>query len=128
MKRFQFFLVLSILLLTVTDLYAQQSTFDVVMSGKVCTVSKNNQQIDCEYRVGNGLHFTIAGIGLPDTAITFMQSSFEGDYYATYGMMHGCVIVKRGFKDWKGEFLDFAFVSPRNGKVYRDWPSCKEGL
>ena len=60
-----------------------------------------------------------------DAGITFMSSSFEGDYYATVGMMHGCVIVKPGKTlSYPGALLDFAFVSPRTGKVYTDWVSC----
>jgi hypothetical protein len=82
--------------------------------------------------VWTGLKFTIAGIGQPDTAVTFMKSSFAGDFYATFGVLHGCVIAKRGTKGVESEdafesggFADYAFVSPRNGKVYKSWKQCQ---
>jgi hypothetical protein len=62
--------------------------------------------------------------------VTFYKVDWDGDLYATYGVGHGCVIVKRG-KQLAAEYpLEFAvaFVSPRNGKVYRTWPDCKEGM
>jgi hypothetical protein len=84
--------------------------------------------MDCRYKVGKDLEFTIAGIGQPDTGVTFVKSSFEGDFYASFGIQHGCVIVKRGQKAVTSQELsgpdsafDFAFVSPKNGKVYRRW-------
>jgi hypothetical protein len=29
-----------------------------------------------------------------------MKSSFDGDFYATFGLLHGCVIAQRGTKAW----------------------------
>ena len=95
----------------------------------------SGQQIECEYTVGTGLRFSLVGIGLPDMGITFWKSSFEGDFYATYGMRHGCIIVKRGKKarsntalSGPGSISDYAFVSPKNGKVYRGWQECEVGF
>lgn len=34
--------------------------------------------------------------------------------------MHGVDLKLFGF--------DFAFVSPKNGKVYKTWEACKEGM
>ena len=88
--------------------------------------------IHCEYKVGAGLHFTIDGVGEKDAGITFLRSSFDGDFYATFGVYHGCVIVKRGGDAPRygplvgpGGPSDIAFVSPKNGKVYRSWTDCK---
>jgi hypothetical protein len=90
----------------------------------VCTQQANGQ-LDCDYKVGHSLQFTIAGIGQDDAAITFFKVDFDGDYYATIGVLHGCVIVKPAHPT-PDSGLALAFVSPRNGKVYKDWPSCSE--
>jgi hypothetical protein len=71
--------------------------------------------------VGHDLEIWVVGIGLPDTAVTFARSNFEGDFYATFGMKHLCVTIKSG----KDLLQGFAFISPRNGKVYKDWETCK---
>jgi len=112
-------------------LAAEQSSYDLVLAGKKCETG-TNQTLSCEYTVGAGLKFAIAGIGQPDTGITFMRSSFDGDFYASYGLLHGCVIVQRGTKGIKskdalepGSFADYAFVSPKNGKVYKSWNQCQ---
>lgn len=110
---------------------ASMSTFantsDAVMSGKRCySASGGLQAITCEYRVGQDLYFTIDGVGEAEAGITFMRSNFDGDFYATVGALHGCVIVKRGLKHIAEPFLDYAFVSPKNGKVYRNWKECAE--
>jgi hypothetical protein len=108
-----------------------QSMYDLVLAGKDCKAGKTMQTLSCEYRVGTDLRFSIDGIGDPDTGISFLRSSFDGDYFATVGVMHGCVIVKHGEKTLP-EYLtpsmaDLAFVSPKNGKVYRTWQECKRG-
>lgn len=68
------------------------------------------------------MHFAIDGIGESDTGIAFLHSDLHDEYYARVGLLHGCVIIMpsdlaRGF----------AFVSPRNGKVYNNWMQCKRG-
>ena len=103
---------------------AEKSTYELVLAAKSCKTW--NQTISCEYTVGSGLKFSIDGIGQPDTGITFIKSSFDGDFYATFGTLHGCVVIKRGPKGTTssairgpGSFTDYAFVSPKNGKVYQ---------
>jgi hypothetical protein len=130
MVRYIFYAVVFLLLSSISEAEGP-STYDIVLSGKVCE-ERDNQTLSCRYRIGNGLHFSIDGIGQPDTGITFLKSSFYGDFYATYGLLHGCVIIKRGPKgitsqnfDGVGSFFDYAFVSPKNGKVYKDWEECK---
>lgn len=113
--------IIFFLLLVSSSCFAE-STFDVVVKGKACK-EESDQQITCKYNVGNSLEIWVAGVGNPDTGITFARSDFyKGDYYATYGMMHQCIIIKK-----RKFFLDMAFISPKNGKIYHDWPSCKEG-
>jgi hypothetical protein len=103
-------------------LAADNPTYDAVLAGKTC--SEVQQQLNCKYRVGKSLSFEIVGIGMPDTAVTFYRVDWDGDYYASLGIMHGCVIVKPGKKTEDG--FAFAFVSPGNGKVYRSWEECRD--
>ena len=110
----------------VFSIAGEWSTYDIVSSGKVCKQTPS-QEFSCEYKVGNDLHFTIDGVGGEWTGITFLKSDIDGDFYAKFGLRHGCVIVRRGKKNWKpGSPSDYAFISPKNGKVYRDWEACKE--
>jgi hypothetical protein len=95
------------------------STYDAVVRGMSCKQQATGQ-LDCDYSVGHSLRFAIMGVGQPDAGITFFKVDFDGDYYATVGVLHGCVIVKPA----RGDLLSLAFVSPQNGRVYRDWPSC----
>ena len=111
----------------------EKSTYELALAGKECKTW--NQTISCEYSVGTGLKFSIDGIGQPDTGITYMKSSFDGDFYTTYGLRHGCIAIKRGPKSIKskavrgiGSFTDYAFVSPRNGKVYSSWEKCQQAF
>jgi hypothetical protein len=100
------------------------STFDIVQKARACSRSAiDSTQTDCEYKVGKSLRFSVAGVGTDDAGIVFAKSDADGDFFASMGMLHGCVIV------WPGRtspsLIDLAFVSPVNGKAYRDWPSCK---
>lgn len=95
-----------------------------VARGTSCKRSEGSAQLDCEYHVGKGLYFAIAGVGRDDAAITFFKVDWDADYYATVGVGRGhqCVIVKAGAKT---RFpLAMAFVSPRSGKVLDNWQSC----
>jgi hypothetical protein len=136
MRREHFLLwVFAAALLDVTSgptLSGENSSYEFVLAGKKCETGTWDQTLSCEYNVGTGLKLVIAGIGQPDTAVTFMKSSFEGDFYASFGLLHGCVIVHRGKKGVEHDdpmepsgLADYAFVSPRNGKVYQKWDRCK---
>ncbi|MCI2284259.1 hypothetical protein L3081_13780 [Colwellia sp. MSW7] len=94
-------------------------TYEVILEGKKCQ-EDDYQQLNCSYKVGKDLHIEIAGIGQEDTGIAFLKSNFNGDYYGKFGLLHGCVIVNNG-----NSFSDFAFISPKNGKVYKSWENCK---
>ncbi len=80
-----------------TSVHANTSVYDVALKAKSCHESYN-QSIECNYKIGNDLWISIPSLGSPDVAVTFMKADFDGDYYATYGVMHGCVIVKPGKK------------------------------
>ncbi|MDO8706692.1 MAG: hypothetical protein Q7J84_17280 [Sulfuricaulis sp.] len=101
---------------------ASDSTYDAVVAGKKCQEGKN-QSLSCSYTVGKNLLIEIAGIGSPDAGIAFLKSDYDGDFYGKYGVLHGCIIIN-STKD----LFSFAFVSPKNGKIYRTWQECKSGM
>ena len=93
-------------------------TYRKTLAGKSCE-GNSRQQINCTYKIGKDLRISIDGIGFPDTGVTFAKSNIEGDFYATFGMRHLCVIIKP--RNWIIDFeAGLAFISPRNGKVYKD--------
>jgi hypothetical protein len=102
-----------------------RTTFDNVVAGMRCSQNSGGD-LECDYRVGRSLHFAIVAPGRADGSIYFYAASFEGDYFAVVGMSHGCVIVRPGLSVSEARRIDLAFVSPRNGKVYRTWQECGE--
>ena len=105
---------------------AKMTLYDLVSRAKRCQANELNGSIDCEYKVGKDLHIAIAAVGETTTGISFFRSNMDGDFYGSVGVQHGCVVVKSGAKSPKEiSPLDFAFISPRNGKVYRTWMECK---
>jgi hypothetical protein len=133
-------LLVGLLLLTRAPVAAQsarvppeRTTYDAVVAGMQCKQSSGPEpQLDCEYTVGEGLSFVIAGAGGSDAGITVTKATgYASDNYATFGALHGCIIVKPGRKPKeaapkRGVRPDMAFVSHRNGKVYRTWQECAE--
>jgi hypothetical protein len=85
-------------------------------------------RMDCEFRAGTGLRFTVNGVGQEDVVITVVQSDSAGDYTASVVPLHGCVVVKPIPSADKPPAADsvstFAYVSPRTGKVYPTWATC----
>jgi len=111
-----------------SESYQPSNVYEAVLAGKTCHEDEH-QNLWCRYKVGQGLDFEIGAFGTPDGSITFYRSEYEGDYYAKIGWLHGCVIVTTGKNNKLFEFLSaFAFVSPKNGKVYRDWVKCQTGM
>lgn len=106
-----------------------ETTYDAVTVGIKCYLGRT-----CEYRVGRSLYFTIEGVGTADVLIIFHSASEEGDYYAEVWASGGafwtsrssldCVIVRAGDALGRERYLDKAFVSPRDGKVYRTQEDC----
>jgi hypothetical protein len=108
--------------------FASDTPFDATTRGTSCT-STSRGSLECRYKVGRDLEFSITAVGQSDAGISFIRSNSGGDYYARFGIQHGCVIVaygERGLKETKTP-SEFAFVSPRNGRVYRAWPECQKG-
>lgn len=107
-------------LLSSLSVASDVTVYEMTVKGKVCK-EESNQLLSCQYKVGNDLHISLDGIGAPDTGITFIKSNSDGDFYATYGIRHGCVIVKS--RPYQG----YSFISPKNGRIYKGWRECQSG-
>ena len=105
---------------------------NAVVAGMTCKQTNQalaSPRLDCDYRVGNDLHFQILGVGQPDATVKVLRADSKGDYYLSVGGLHTCVVVEEGDKTYgprtaPARFPQFAFVSPKNGKVYSDWSTC----
>lgn len=120
-------LILLLLLTHVDSVQGEPTTLELVSNQRRCEQAAD-KSLKCEYKIGKTLHISIDGIGQPDTGITFMKSDFDGDFYASFGVLHGCIIVKSGPKSSSPNALDFAFISPRNGKAYGNWEDCQSDM
>ena len=108
------------------------SAFDALLDGMSCKQQKNGQ-IRCDYQVGSSLRFAIAGVGQEDVVVSFVHLDSLGDFFASVAPLHGCVVVKPKRPEEAARaaglhptdsVATFAYVSPRNGKVYRTWSAC----
>ena len=115
------FILLTILLCFTQASIAANSTYNAVVAGKECEEG-HNQNISCSYKIDNSLLIEIAGIGSQDAGIAFLKSDYKGKYYGKYGMLHGCIIINS-----TENYASFAFISPKNGKVYHTWQECAKG-
>lgn len=79
--------------------------------------------MDCEYRVGKSLRFLIAGVGQRDVVINFFKVDVDEDYFASVAPLHGCVVVTPASAR-SDTTSSLAFVSPQDGKIYRNWNTC----
>ena len=102
---------------------ASDGTYNAVVKGKKC-YENSNHDLECSYKVGKTLHIVIAGIGSPNTGVYFLKSDSHGDYYGLTGPLYGWCIMVHSVKDG----FDFAYISPKNGKVYKSGPECKSGM
>jgi hypothetical protein len=93
MKRFSFVMLLACPL----ALSAADGAFDLTLAGKKCKET-DLQTLECTYKVGDDLNFTITGLGQPNVLIAVDRSSFDADYYGAVGVLHGYVIVRPGEK------------------------------
>jgi hypothetical protein len=104
--------------------------FELANAGKTCSESQSGNSVDCDFKVGNDLHFSIVGLGQPDVKVVFFNSSIEGDYFASFSLLEGCVVVKHGKKglsspqELRKVMNDVAHISPKDGNVYRTWEAC----
>ncbi len=105
------------------------STFEIVKDSAECGQMDNSKAIQCDYRAGRSLHISITGVGDDNAAVTFMRANFDSAFYASVGVRHDCVIVKRNLAvsegpKYRNPLLDLAFISPETGGVYPEWKAC----
>ncbi len=103
-----------------------QTTYAATTRGASCRQNMEGSRL-CTYRVGESLEISIAAVGEPDTGISFLRSDIRGDFYARFGVRHGCIIVAAGESapaEARQPPDDLAFISPRTGLVYRTWQEC----
>ena len=115
-------------LVVVLPVSAGQSVYDTVRSGRICRDSVDPPgSMECEYAVGNGLHFLINGVGQPNWGIAFYKSSADSDFYGAFISRDKCIAIYRGRKGLASleSLADEAFVSPKNGQVYRTRQECQ---
>jgi hypothetical protein len=98
-------------------------TYDAVIEGMTCRQLASGR-LDCLYDVGESLRFTIAGVGQEDAVISFARVDSTRGYVAGFSVLHGCVVVKPSAAGDSSAAL--AFISPRDGRVYRIWQQCKQ--
>ena len=97
-------------------------TYDAVVQGMSCK-QQTSGRMDCEYRVGKSLRFLISGVGQQDVVINFFKVDVDEDYFATVAPLHGCIAV-RPAQARLDTTSNLAFVSPQDGKIYRNWNTC----
>lgn len=98
------------------------TTYEAVVAGMACKQISSGR-LDCEYKVGRSLRFQITGVGQSDAVVNFHQVDPDGEYMAGIAPLHGCVVV-RPTQQRADSTGTAAFVSPHDGKVYRNWNTC----
>ena len=102
---------------------SDESLLVIVNSAKICVSGDRGNE--CNYRIGDFFHVSIAGIRTTSAGIHFIKSDANQPIYASFGIGHGCVIVNR-FKE--KTIPEFVFISPKNGVVYESWDDCSAAL
>lgn len=101
---------------------ALNKTYDAVIEGMTCRQQASGR-LDCSYRVGDAVRFAITGVGQDDAVVHFLKVDSTGGYVAGFAALHGCVVVKPTGAD---SLAALAFVSPRDGRVFRAWQLCRQ--
>ena len=124
MRRYGIATLILLVVFASKSFAAETTTHDAVVNGMSCSQISTGS-MECIYKIGNDLVISIAGVSENDAGITIYKSNgIEGDYYPTFGILHGRIIIKPGEK--AGRIFDYAFISPKNGKVYGTWQECGE--
>lgn len=79
--------------------------------------------MDCDYKVGKSLRFSVSGVGQQDVVINFLKVDSDEDFVASIAPLHGCIVV-RATHTRSDSTASLAFVSPQDGKIYRNWNTC----
>jgi hypothetical protein len=106
--------------------------YEMLINAIACRQQPSGR-MDCEYSAGNGLRFAVTGVGQEDVVISVTHTDSSAEFYASVAPLHGCVVVKplngaefarRAGVPVADSTALSAFVSPRTGKVYRNWQGC----
>jgi hypothetical protein len=95
--------------------------YDAVIDGMSCR-QHTSGRLDCEYAVGEAARFRIEGVGQESATVHFVKVDSTGGYTAGFAPLHGCVVVRPA---GGREDAPSAFVSLRDGRVYRSWQQCR---
>ncbi|WP_157573289.1 hypothetical protein [Novosphingobium sp. AAP83] len=107
--------------LAATPFVDDRTLLSILNSSKKCENSERGRE--CNYQVGDFFKVSIADVGSKSAGIHFEKSNSDMPINASFGILHGCVIVNR--VDNKA-MTEWVFISPKNGNVYNDWRECGE--
>ena len=100
---------------------AEESIAAKLMESKSCSENSSSQSRTCTYRIDSAFWVEITDIGSEYAAVHFMKSDYEeAPYYGSFATASGCVNVTK-----KGSGDD-AYISPKNGKIYKIWTECRD--
>lgn len=102
----------------------ENKAYDAVLEGMSCR-QHTSGRLDCAYAVGSGLRFSIAGVGQDDAVISFARVDSAAGWVAALSVLHGCVVVRPAAAA-PDSAAALAFISPRDGRVYRVWQHCRQ--
>lgn len=102
---------------------AANKTYDAVVGGMTCRQQQSGQ-LDCAYVIGESLRFVISGVGQEDAVVSFTKVDSAAGYVGAFAPLHGCVVVRA--VTGRDSAAALAFVSPRDGRVYRVWQHCRQ--
>ena len=105
---------------------AVEPPYDAVTRGARCDLEADGS-LACRYRAGRDLDFELRRVGERKVELRLIRSSEAGDYRADVEMMERCVFVRHGARgrEQGGSEFSYAFVSGRNGFVYRSLRDCR---
>jgi hypothetical protein len=105
---------------------AIEPPYEALQRGVDCNLRPDGS-LACRYRVGRDLEFELRRVGERGVELRLIRSSEAGDYRADREMMSRCVFVRHGDRGREagGSAFAYAFVSGRNGLVYRSLRECR---
>jgi hypothetical protein len=118
--------VFSALLAAAPAAAAIEPPYEAVQRGVDCNL-RPDASLACRYRAGRDLEFELRRVGERRVELRLIRSSEAGDYRADGEMMERCVFVRHGERGRAagGSEFAYAFVSGRNGFVYRSLRDCR---
>ncbi len=114
------------LLLAAAPAAALESPFVATTHGAKCNLDSAGY-LNCHYRVGAELEFTLRRVAEPDVRLEIQRSDPEGDYFVAPKLEGRCALVRHGRRGLEGggSMTRFASVSGKNGFVYRSLRECR---